>query len=319
METKSILVTGGAGFIGSNIVEHLLNSNVKFVRVLDNLSTGNKKNLEPFLKKFKNLEFIYGDISNLETCRKAVENIDIICHQAALGSVPRSVEDPLSSHISNVNGFLNILIAAKEAGIKRVVYASSSSVYGDNPTLPKVEDKTGNVLSPYAATKEIDEIYAQVFTRCYNMECIGLRYFNIYGPRQDPNGQYAAVIPKFIDSVKNNIPPIINGDGNFSRDFTYVNNAVLANCLAMLTDNKDCFGQAFNIGAGGQTSINLLYNTIKDYLKSDLQPIYGPERKGDIPHSNADISKAKNYLNYEPLVKFEEGIIHTIKYYLNNN
>ena len=319
METKSILVTGGAGFIGSNIVEHLLKSNVKFVRVLDNLSTGNKFNIQPFLEKFKNLEFMYGDISNLETCRKAVQNIDIICHQAALGSVPRSVEDPLSSHISNVNGFLNILISAKEAGIKRIVYASSSSVYGDNPTLPKVEDKTGNVLSPYAATKEIDEIYAQVFTRCYNMECIGLRYFNIYGPRQDPNGQYAAVIPKFIDLIKNNKAPIINGDGNFSRDFTYVSNAVLANCLAMFTDNKECFGRAFNIGAGGQTSIKLLFETIKNYFKSDLEPIYGPERAGDVPHSNADISKAFKYLHYEPLIKFEEGIIKTINYYIQNN
>jgi UDP-N-acetylglucosamine 4-epimerase len=317
METKSILVTGGAGFIGSNIIEHLLNSNVKFVRVLDNLSTGHKKNIQVFLDKFKNIEYMYGDISNLETCRNAVKNIDIICHQAALGSVPRSVEDPLSSHISNVNGFLNILIAAKEEGIKRIVYASSSSVYGDNPTLPKVEEKTGNVLSPYAATKKIDEIYGQVFTRCYGMECIGLRYFNIYGPRQDPNGQYAAVIPKFIDSIKKNKVPVINGDGGFSRDFTYVSNAVLANCLAMLTDNNDCFGNAFNIGAGGQTSILLLYTTIKDYLKSDLDPIFGPERKGDIPHSNANIDKAKLYLKYEPLVKFEEGIIKTINYFIN--
>jgi UDP-N-acetylglucosamine 4-epimerase len=317
MESKSILVTGGAGFIGSNIVEHLLNSNVKFVRVLDNLSTGHKKNIQVFLDKFKNIEYMYGDISNLETCRNAVKDIDIICHQAALGSVPRSVEDPLSSHISNVNGFLNILIAAKEKGIKRIVYASSSSVYGDNPTLPKVEEKTGNVLSPYAATKQIDEIYGQVFTRCYGMECIGLRYFNIYGPRQDPNGQYAAVIPKFIDSIKKNKAPVINGDGVFSRDFTYVSNAVLANCLAMLTDNNDCFGNAFNIGAGGQTSILLLYTTIKDYLKSDLDPIFGPERKGDIPHSNANINKAKLYLKYEPLVKFEEGIIKTINYFIN--
>jgi UDP-N-acetylglucosamine 4-epimerase len=308
MDTKSILVTGGAGFIGSNIVEYLLENNVKFVRILDNLSTGKKSNIEFMLKKYSNLEFMYGDISNLENCRVAVKGIDIICHQAALGSVPRSVNDPLSSHISNVNGFLNILIAAKEVGIKRVVYASSSSVYGDNITLPKVEENTGNVLSPYAATKAIDEIYGNVFTKCYGLECIGLRYFNIFGPRQDPNGAYAAVIPKFIQLMKNNTQPQINGDGTYSRDFTFVSNAVQANVLGMFTSNIKTFGSAFNIGCGGQFSLNDLVKAINKGLGTNIEPIYGSLRPGDIPHSNANISKAEIMLGYKVLVKFEDGI-----------
>lgn len=318
MDKKSILVTGGAGFIGSNIVEYLLNNNVKFVRILDNLSTGKKSNIEFMQEKYANLEFMYGDISNLETCRNAVKDIDIICHQAALGSVPRSVNDPLSSHVSNVNGFLNILIAAKEVGIKRVVYASSSSVYGDNPTLPKVENETGNVLSPYAATKAIDEIYGNVFTKCYGMECIGLRYFNIFGPRQDPNGAYAAVIPKFIQQMKSNTSPKINGDGTYSRDFTFVSNAVEANVLAMMTDNVDAFGTAFNIGCGGQYSLNELVDLINFGLGTKIKPVYGDLRPGDIPHSNADITKAENILGYKVLVKFEEGIAKLINSLKNN-
>ena len=308
METKSILVTGGAGFIGSNIVEYLLKNGVKKVRVLDNLSTGKKSNIEFLLSKFDNLEFMYGDIANLETCRLAVKNMDIICHQAALGSVPRSVVDPLSSHISNVNGFLNILVAAKEVGIKRIVYASSSSVYGDDSTLPKVEENTGNVLSPYAATKAIDEIYAGVFTKCYGMECIGLRYFNIFGPRQDPNGVYAAVIPKFIQLIREDKVPQINGDGTYSRDFTYVDNAVQANVLAMGISNPDIYGTAFNIGCGGQYSLNELVKLINQNLNKNIVPTYGPLRPGDIPHSNANISKATNLLGYKVLVDFEEGI-----------
>ena len=315
MENKSILVTGGSGFIGSNIAEYLLNKKVKFVRILDNLSTGKKSNIEVLLNKYKNLEFMYGDVSNLETCRNAVKNIDIICHQAALGSVPRSVNDPLSSHISNVNGFLNILIAANEVGIKRVVYASSSSVYGDDERLPKVEENTGNVLSPYAATKAIDEIYGGVFSKCYGMECIGLRYFNVFGPRQDPNGVYAAVIPKFIQIMKDGQVPQINGDGSFSRDFTYIDNVVQANVLAMLTGNKECFGRAVNIGAGGQTTILELFNIIKNTLKLNIEPIFYDTRKGDVPHSNADISKAREMLGYDPKIRFEIGIIKTINYY----
>lgn len=308
MENKSILVTGGSGFIGSNIVEYLLSNGIKFVRILDNLSTGKISNIQFLLDKYSNLEFMYGDISNLETCRNSVKGIDIICHQAALGSVPRSVNDPLLSHISNVNGFLNILLAAKENGIKRIVYASSSSVYGDNQILPKIEDNIGNVLSPYAATKAIDEIYGNVFTKCYNMECIGLRYFNIFGPRQDPNGAYAAVIPKFIKLMENDIKPIINGDGTYSRDFTYVDNAVQANILAMFVENENAYGSIFNIGCGEQYSLNELVCAINLSMDKNIEPIYGSLRQGDIPHSNANISKAINILGYKVLVKFEEGI-----------
>ena len=317
MENKCFLITGGCGFIGSNIVEYLLENNALFVRVIDNLSTGNKRNIEHLLDKYDNFEFMYGDITNIEVCKKAVSGIDIICHQAALGSVPRSIIDPLSSHLSNVNGFLNILISAKEAGIKRIVYASSSSVYGDHPVLPKVEENTGNLLSPYAATKKIDEIYGAVFTRCYGMECIGLRYFNVFGRHQDPNGAYAAVIPKFINLIKNGKSPTINGDGNFSRDFTYIDNVIQANILAMTTQNTESFGEAFNIGVEGQTTIYELFKIIKDELKLDMEPIFGPNRSGDIPHSNADISKARKILNYNPQILFKEGIITKIKYYNN--
>jgi len=314
---KNILITGGAGFIGSNIVETLLKQNCKFIRILDNLSTGYKKNIDFLLQKYDNIEFLYGDITNLEICRKAMKNIDIICHQAALGSVPRSIIDPLKSHQTNVNGFFNILLAAKENNIKRIVYASSSSVYGDNQILPKIEHNTGNVLSPYAATKSIDEIYANVFTKCYDMECIGMRYFNVFGPRQDPTGSYAAVIPKFINLMKNNISPTINGDGKFSRDFTYIDNVVQANILAMTTTNKECYGQVFNIGAGGRFTILYLFQILKDTMKFEKSVIFTNERPGDIPHSNANINKAINLLNYNPLVLFPEGIKKTVKYFLN--
>jgi len=269
------------------------------------------------LDTFSKCEFIYGDIANLEVCRTAMKDVNIICHQAALGSVPRSVNDPLSSHLSNVNGFLNILIAAKENNIKRIVYASSSSVYGDSVILPKVENETGNVLSPYAATKAIDEIYAGVFTKCYGMECIGLRYFNIFGPRQDPNGAYAAVIPKFINLMKNNQSPIINGDGQHSRDFTYVDNAVQGNLLAMFTTNKECFGNAFNIGAEGRFSIQDLIDILTEKLNFKNTVIYGPNRPGDILHSNANITKAKTMLKYNPLIDFKQGLSLTVDYMLS--
>ncbi len=303
-----ILVTGGAGFIGSNIVETLLKQGVKRVRILDNLITGKMENIQFLLDKYDNVEFMYGSIADLETCRKAVKDVDVITNQAALGSVPRSVNDPLSSHIANVNGFLNILVAAKEEGIKRVVYASSSSVYGDNPVLPKVEENTGNVLSPYAATKAIDEIYAGVFSKCYGMECIGLRYFNIFGPRQDPNGAYAAVIPKFIDLMKDGTQPVINGDGTFSRDFTYIENAVQANILGLTTENEECFGEAFNIGAGGQFTLLQLIAILNNELKTEIVPLFGENRLGDIPHSFANISKAQSMLGYDPKISFEDGI-----------
>jgi len=303
-----ILVTGGAGFIGSHIIKKLLQLNYQ-VTVLDNLSTGNKNNL-----KNLDINFIYGDVNDLEVCKKATKNIDLICHQAALGSVPRSIKDPLSSHKSNVNGFLNILWCAKENNIKRVVYASSSSVYGDEKSLPKKENKVGNLLSPYAVTKHINEEYAKIFFKCYGLQCIGLRYFNIFGPRQDPNGPYAAVIPKFIKLIKQNQTPTINGDGSYSRDFTYVDNAVSANILALTTNNSKCFGEVFNIGAEGQITLNILYETISKGLNFNQSPIYGEIRKGDIPHSNADISKSKNLLNYNPGITFEEGINRLLEY-----
>lgn len=316
LEDLSILVTGGAGFIGSNVVETLLANGVKKIRVIDNLITGKKENIQSLLDQYDNLEFINGDISDLDVCRSATIDIDVICHQAALGSVSRSINDPLSSHIANVNGFLNILIAAKEKGIKRVVYASSSSVYGDSPILPKVENATGRVLSPYAATKMVDEIYANVFTRCYGMECIGLRYFNVFGKRQNPHSVYAAVIPLFIDLMKNGKQPTINGDGSFSRDFTHVDNAVQANILALTTNNDKCFGEAFNIGSEGQISIIELFNIIKKELNTDITPIFGGERPGDIPHSNANIDKARSLLGYEPLVTFDAGIRDLVKYFI---
>jgi UDP-N-acetylglucosamine 4-epimerase len=313
---KTILVTGGAGFIGSNIVEYLLLNTNYNVKVIDNLITGKIKNLEPFINdKWKDrFEFVYGDICNLEKVRRVMKGVNMITHQAALGSVPRSINDPLSSHKSNVNGFLNVLIAANEEGIKKIVYASSSSVYGDNNTLPKIENNIGQVLSPYAATKKIDEIYANVFTKCYGMQCIGLRYFNVFGPRQDPNGAYAAVIPKFINLMKNNKPPTINGDGKFSRDFTYVENVVQANLKALETKDDNCFGQVFNIGAGGRVSLNQLVDILKKELKYKGEIIYGENRAGDIPHSNADITKAETYLSYDPKINFEKGIIKLLNY-----
>ena len=301
------LVTGGAGFIGSHIVKGLLDLNHDVI-VLDNLSTGYLKNI-----KGLNVRFIHGDINDLEICRKVVKGVDAICHQAALGSVPRSVKDPLASHKSNVNGFLNILIAAKENNVKRIVYASSSSVYGDEEILPKVENKVGNLLSPYAVTKHINEEYAKIFTRCYGMECIGLRYFNVFGPRQDPHGPYAAVIPKFIDMIKQNKRPTINGDGSYSRDFTYVKNVVQANILGLTTKNHKCFGEAFNIGAGGRTTIKHLYKTIAKELHFNEDAIYGNIREGDIPHSNANIDKAISMLGYVPTISFEEGINRLLK------
>lgn len=311
----NVLVTGGAGFIGSNIVEKILEQGVKSVRILDNLETGKINNIQILLDKYDNLEFMYGNICDIEICRKAMKGIDMICHQAALGSVPRSITEPIPSHNSNVNGFLNILVAANETGIKRVVYASSSSVYGDSKELPKVEENTGKVLSPYAATKAINEIYAHVFTLCYGMECIGLRYFNIFGPRQDPHGAYAAVIPKFISLMKNDKRPIINGNGSFSRDFTYVDNAVHANILALTSENKKCFGESFNIGAGGRISMIELFDSINKGLETDIKPRFGEQRKGDIPHSNACIGKAQNILGYKILINFNEGIMKTINFY----
>jgi UDP-N-acetylglucosamine 4-epimerase len=313
-----LLITGGCGFIGSNIAEYFLENNFfESIIIIDNLSTGFMQNIQNLLEKYKNFKFIEGNIQDIEVCRNITKDIDAICHQAATGSVPRSINDPLFYHKNNVDGFFNLLIAAKENGCKRFVYASSSSVYGDNNTLPKVEDKIGNVLSPYAATKKINEVYANVFHKCYDMEIIGLRYFNVFGEKQNPNGEYAAVIPKFIDYIKNGNSPTIYGDGSFSRDFTYVKNVVQANYLALTTKNKKCFGEVFNIGAGGQITINEIFYKICNIMGTNITPNYQPNRKGDIPHSNASIEKAKSILEYTPEYGFEEGLERTIDYFLD--
>ncbi|HVG40824.1 MAG TPA: SDR family oxidoreductase [Chitinophagaceae bacterium] len=310
-----ILVTGGAGFIGSNLVENLLeNPNVTLVRVLDNLATGKAKNIEAFENNDR-FEFIQGDIRDYETCLVACDGIDAISHQAALGSVPRSINDPLTTNNVNITGTLNIFTAAKEKGIKRIVYAASSSTYGDHPGLPKIEDKIGNPLSPYAVTKFVNELYAKVYANVYGLELIGLRYFNIFGPKQDPNGAYAAVIPLFMKAVLDNEPPTINGTGETSRDFTFVDNAVEANVLALFTDNKEAVNQVYNIACGEQTSLIELFEYIKQVAGSDLAPKYAAERKGDVKHSLADISKATSLLNYTGTVKIKEGLKQAFEWY----
>lgn len=310
-----ILVTGGAGFIGSHLAEQLLQrSDVEMVRVLDNLETGSTKNIETFQQHPK-FQFVKGDIRSYEICLKACEGIHAISHQAALGSVPRSIDDPLTTNEVNITGTLNIFTAAKERGIKRIVYAASSSTYGDHPGLPKIEDGIGKPLSPYAVTKYVNELYAGVYASLYGMELIGLRYFNIFGPRQNPAGAYAAVIPLFVNAVLNNEPPTINGDGEHSRDFTYVANAVQANEVALFTQNKEAVNQVYNIACGEQTSLNELFTSLKSIAGSDLAPIYGPERRGDVKHSLADISKAKTLLGYNPSITIKQGLKPTFEWY----
>ncbi len=310
-----ILVTGGAGFIGSNLAEHLVSiPEVEKVRVLDNLSTGTLKNLESINENSK-YEFVEGDIRDYETCLKACDGMDLVSHQAALGSVPRSIHDPITTNEVNITGTLHVFTAAKEHKIKRVVYAASSSTYGDHPGLPKLENNIGNPLSPYAVTKYVNELYAKVYASTYNMELIGLRYFNVFGPRQNPQGPYAAVIPLFIQSVLNNEPPLINGDGEHSRDFTFVANAVQANLRALFTDNVKALNEVYNIAFGERTTLNEVFQMIKEVAGSDLAPKYGPERKGDVRHSLADISKAKELLNYVPLVSIREGLKNAFEWY----
>ena len=314
----NILITGGAGFIGSNLVETLLNDKrVSLVRVMDDLSTGYEKNIIAFSNDPK-FEFIKADICSYETCFELTKDIDLISHQAALGSVPRSIKDPLITNEVNITGTLNIFNAAVENKIQRVVFAASSSTYGDSKNLPKVEHTIGKPLSPYAVTKYVNELYAEVYAKTYEFEYIGLRYFNIFGPNQDLFGPYAAVIPLFIKAALKNEDPVINGDGTFSRDFTFVDNAINANISALFSNNKEAVNQVYNIACGEQTSLDKLWEDIKKITGSSSKAIYGPNRIGDIPHSLADISKARKYLNYEPEINLELGLQKTIEFLRNN-
>ena len=319
---KTVLVTGGAGFIGSNLCESLLNNN-NIVRCLDNLSTGKKENINPFLEN-QNFTFLEGDIRDLETCKKAVEGVEIILHQAALGSVPRSINDPITTNDVNISGFLNMLVAARDAKVNRFVFAASSSTYGDSSTLPKVEDVIGKPLSPYAVTKYVNELYADVFYKTYGLETIGLRYFNVYGRRQDPNGAYAAVIPKFTQLLMKLESPTINGDGTNSRDFTYIDNVIQMNHLAATTDNQEAIGGIFNTAVGDRVNLTQMTALLKEYLAvydtkiSDVAIIHGPERLGDIPHSHASIEKAKNILDYEPTHDLSKGLKEAVSWYWEN-
>lgn len=314
----NVLLTGGAGFIGSNLTKALIeHPDVKLVRVLDNFCTGYRQNLAAWHGHPK-FELLEGSITDYATCQQAVAGMDVISHQAALGSVPRSIADPINSNNTNVSGTLNIYTAAKEAGIKRIVYAASSSTYGDSASLPKVEHIIGRPLSPYAVTKFVMELYADVFAKTYNMEFIGLRYFNVFGPHQSPKGAYAAVIPLFMDSVLNHMPPTINGDGSYSRDFTFVDNVVQANIKALTTTNTEAVNQVYNIAFGESTTLIELFNYIADIAGSDLKPHFGPNRIGDIPHSLANIDKAKNLLGYDPAVSVRDGLVKAFAWYKEN-
>lgn len=311
---KSILVSGGAGFIGSNLVEYLLKYKARKVRVLDNLSNGFIKNIEPFLSN-PAFEFIEGDITDPDTCRKACEGIQLVSHQAALGSVPRSIQFPLATHAANATGFLNMLVAAKEARLEKFIYASSSSVYGDLAVSPKIENNIGKALSPYAVSKLTNELYAGVFSLNYGMKIIGLRYFNIFGPRQDPNGPYAAAIPLFMDALVNNKTAYINGDGEHSRDFTFIENAVQANIKAMFCKNEQAFNKNYNVALGEKISLNKLFSILQELTENPAKPTYREERAGDIKHSLADISLAKEFLGYEPKIKLKEGLSLTLEWF----
>jgi UDP-N-acetylglucosamine/UDP-N-acetylgalactosamine 4-epimerase len=314
LSKKSFLITGGAGFIGSNLAQYLLDFGAEKVRILDDLSNGYLKNLEPY-KNDSRLEFIEGDITNKKTCDDAVIGMDHISHQAALGSVPRSLKTPLLTHEANATGFLNMLTAAKDAGIKSFIFASSSSVYGDHKGLPKYEDKTGNPLSPYAVSKKTNELYAKVFHEAFGFNTIGLRYFNIFGPNQSPNGPYAAVIPLYMNALLRNEAGDIFGDGEQSRDFTFVENAVQANVKAMLCENPDAFGETYNIACGYKSSVIELYNILKDAAKSDKSPEMCPPRVGDIRDSLANIEKAQKNFNYQPEVDIKEGLEITLEWF----
>ena len=319
---NKVLVTGGAGFIGSNLCQALLDKNNK-VTCLDNFETGKKANIADF-ESHKNFRLIEGDIRNIADCEKAVKGIDYVLHQAALGSVPRSINDPITSNDVNISGFLNMLVASRDAGIKRFVYAASSSTYGDSESMPKVEDIIGKPLSPYAITKYVNELYADIFSKTYGLETIGLRYFNVFGRKQDPNGAYAAVIPKFVSMLMSGESPVINGDGNYSRDFTYIDNVIQANLLSLVTQKKEAINTIYNVAFGDRNTLNDLVGYLKEYLSefdatiSNIEIEYGPNRVGDIPHSHASVLKAKNNLNYAPQFSLQQGLKEAVKWYWKN-
>lgn len=318
-----ILVTGGAGFIGSNLCEALLQDGHEVV-CLDNFATGKMENIQLLLDNFPDrFTLITGDIRKAEDCRKAVEGVKYVFHEAALGSVPRSINDPVTTNEVNISGFLNMLVAARDAGVKRFIYAASSSTYGDSASLPKVEEVIGKPLSPYAITKYVNELYADVFARTYGMECIGLRYFNVFGRKQDPNGAYAAVIPLFVKKLMAHESPVINGDGEYSRDFTYIDNVILMNKLAMTTENPDAVNQVYNTAYGERTTLKQLVSYLKEYLSqfdpeiAAIEVYHGPNRKGDIPHSLASIDKAKELLGYNPQFSMKQGLKEAVKWYVH--
>ena len=319
---KKILVTGGAGFIGSNLTEALLKLNNEVI-CLDNFATGKKENITPFLTN-PNYTLIEGDIRKLSDCQLAVKGVNYVLHQAALGSVPRSIKDPITSNEVNVSGFLNMLTASRDSGVQRFIYAASSSTYGDSEALPKVEDEIGKPLSPYAITKYVNELYADVFSKTYDLETIGLRYFNVFGRKQDPNGAYAAVIPKFVSQFMAGESPVINGNGEFSRDFTYIDNVIQANLLSITTNNKEAINTVYNVAFGERNTLKDLVELLKKQLTEfdskikDIQVIYGPNRVGDIPHSLASIDKAKNLLAYNPQFSLEKGLKEAVSWYWNN-
>jgi UDP-N-acetylglucosamine 4-epimerase len=323
METQNtILITGGAGFIGSNLCEYFLSKGNKVI-CLDNFATGHRHNLKDFVDH-PNFELIEGDIRNSVDCKKAVVGVDYVLHQAALGSVPRSINDPVTTNDVNVSGFLNMLVASSDAKVKRFVYAASSSTYGDSVGLPKVEDVIGKPLSPYAITKYVNELYADIFSRTYGLETVGLRYFNVFGRKQDPQGAYAAVIPKFVMQLMNLESPQINGDGNYSRDFTYIDNVIQMNELAMLTKDKEAINTVYNTAYGDRNTLNDLVGYLKEYLGmydpkiNEIEIIYGPNRAGDIPHSLANVDKAKKMLGYDPQFSLQQGLKEAIEWYWNN-
>ncbi len=314
-----ILVTGGAGFIGSNLC-HALLANGNRVTCLDNFATGKRENIAPFTEHSK-FTLIEGDIRNLSDCQKACDGVDYVLHQAALGSVPRSINDPVTSNDVNVSGFLNMLVAARDAKVKRFIYAASSSTYGDSTNMPKVEDIIGKPLSPYAITKYVNELYADVFSKTYQIETIGLRYFNVFGRKQDPNGAYAAVIPKFVMQLMKHESPVINGDGSFSRDFTYIDNVIQMNVRAMVSNNQNAINTVYNTAYGERTDLNELTELLKEYLGEydpkikNVKNIYGPTRAGDVPHSLASVDKAKELLNYDPQFDIKTGLKEAVNWY----